>query len=120
MSIKLLEHIRDELRGSGAIQNTPEFCTGWLGRSESYIRTLRFRNRKISLCDRPSHCTANAACTTVLGGAAAPLIVICATETQPPAAVSLGVTAVNSCGSVALGDCLRLYPNWPAAWYCVK
>ncbi|MDA9949454.1 hypothetical protein N9C16_08740, partial [Paracoccaceae bacterium] len=49
-----------------------------------------------------------------------PLIVICATETQPPAAVSLGVTAVNSCGSVALGDCLRLYPNWPAACYCVK
>ena len=42
MSIKLLEHIRDELRGSGAIQNTPEFCTSWLGRSEGYIRTLRF------------------------------------------------------------------------------
>ena len=42
MSIRLLEHIRDELRGSGAIQNTPEFCTSWLGRSEGYIRTLRF------------------------------------------------------------------------------
>ena len=42
MSVKLLEHIRDELRGSGAIQNTPEFCTSWLGRSEGYIRTLRF------------------------------------------------------------------------------
>ena len=42
MSIKILEHIRDELRGSVAIQNTPEFCTGWLGRSEGYIRTLRF------------------------------------------------------------------------------
>jgi hypothetical protein len=42
MSIRLLEHIRDELRVSGAIQNTPEFCTGWLGRSEGYIRTLRF------------------------------------------------------------------------------
>ena len=38
MSISLLEHIRDELRGSGAIQNTPEFCTGWLGRSEGYIK----------------------------------------------------------------------------------
>ena len=38
MSIRLLEHIRDELRGSGAIQNTPEFCTSWLGRSEGYIR----------------------------------------------------------------------------------
>jgi hypothetical protein len=42
MSIRLLEHIRDELRGSGAVQNTPEFCTSWLGRSEGYIRTLRF------------------------------------------------------------------------------
>ena len=38
MSIRLLEHIRDELRGSGAVQNTPEFCTSWLGRSEGYIR----------------------------------------------------------------------------------
>jgi hypothetical protein len=42
MSIKLLEHIRDEFRHSGAIQNTPEFCTSWLGRSEGYIKTLRF------------------------------------------------------------------------------
>ena len=42
MSIKLLEHIRVEFRHSGAIQNTPEFCTSWLGRSEGYIRTLRF------------------------------------------------------------------------------
>ena len=42
MSIKLLEHIRDELRHSGAVQNIPEFCTSWLGRSEGYIRTLRF------------------------------------------------------------------------------
>ena len=74
MSIRLVEHIRDELRGSGAIQNTPEFCTGWLGRSEGYIRTLRFRNRTFSLCDRPSPRTAQLrACTTVLGGAVAPL-----------------------------------------------
>jgi hypothetical protein len=73
MSIRLVEHIRDELRSSGAIQNTPEFCTGWLEKREGYIRTLRFRNRTFSLCDRPSHCTANAACTTVLGGAVAPL-----------------------------------------------
>ena len=50
MSIRLLEHIRDELRGSGAIQNTPEFCTSWLGRSEGYIRTLRFH--QIELCPK--------------------------------------------------------------------
>lgn len=41
MSIKLLEHIRDELISSGAATNTPEFCRAWLGRSEGYIRTLR-------------------------------------------------------------------------------
>ena len=39
MSIRLLEHIRDELRGAGAIQNTPEFCTSWLGRSEMFLGT---------------------------------------------------------------------------------
>jgi hypothetical protein len=41
MSIKLLEHIRNELISSGAAANTPEFCRCWLGRSEGYIRTLR-------------------------------------------------------------------------------
>lgn len=42
MSITLLEHLRDELIQSGAVQNTPEFCRCWLGRSEGYIRTLRY------------------------------------------------------------------------------
>lgn len=41
MSVKLLEHMRDELIDCGAAQNTPEFCRSWLGRSEGYIRTLR-------------------------------------------------------------------------------
>lgn len=41
MSVKLLEHLRDELISCGVVQNTPEFCRGWLGRSEGYIRTLR-------------------------------------------------------------------------------
>ena len=41
MSVKLLEHMRDELIGCGAVRNTPEFCRSWLGRSEGYIRTLR-------------------------------------------------------------------------------
>jgi hypothetical protein len=49
MSIRLLEHIRDELRGSGAIQNTPEFCKSWLGRSEGYIRTLCFHELESSM-----------------------------------------------------------------------
>jgi hypothetical protein len=41
MTVKLLEHMRDELISCGAAQNTPEFCRAWLGRSEGYIRTLR-------------------------------------------------------------------------------
>ena len=49
MSMKLLEHIRDELRHSGAVQNTPEFCTSWLGRIEGYIRVLRFHKHEPSV-----------------------------------------------------------------------
>lgn len=49
MSIRLLEHMRDELKRSGAIQNTPEFCRSWLGRSEGYIRTLRFHHLEPSV-----------------------------------------------------------------------
>lgn len=41
MSVKLLEHLRDELIESGAVRNSPEFCRAWLCRSEGYIRTLR-------------------------------------------------------------------------------
>jgi hypothetical protein len=41
MSVKLLEHMRDQMIACGAVQNTPEFCRSWLGRSEGYIRTLR-------------------------------------------------------------------------------
>ena len=42
MSIRLLEHLRDKLIQSGIVQNTPEFCRSWLGRSEGYIRVLRY------------------------------------------------------------------------------
>ena len=42
MSIRLLEHLRDELISTGIVQNTPEFCRSWLGRSEGYIRVLRY------------------------------------------------------------------------------
>ena len=42
MSIRLLEHMRDELIATGIAQNTPEFCRSWLGRSEGYIRVLRY------------------------------------------------------------------------------
>ena len=49
MSVKLLEHIRDELISSGAAANTPEFCRAWLGRSEGYIRTLRHHRMEPSV-----------------------------------------------------------------------
>jgi hypothetical protein len=42
MSTQLLEHLRDRLIEYGAVQNTPEFCRAWLGRSEGYIRVLRY------------------------------------------------------------------------------
>ena len=42
MSIRLLEHLRDELIQTGIVTNTPEFCRSWLGRSEGYIRVLRY------------------------------------------------------------------------------
>ena len=41
MSVKLLEHMREQMIACGAVQNTPEFCRSWLGRSDGYIRTLR-------------------------------------------------------------------------------
>jgi hypothetical protein len=34
--------MRDELILTGIVQNTPEFCRSWLGRSEGYIRVLRY------------------------------------------------------------------------------
>ena len=55
MSIGLLEHMRDELIATGIVQNTPEFCRSWLGRSEGYIRVLRYHNTEprvgtLSIC----------------------------------------------------------------------
>ena len=49
MSIRLLEHLRDELIATGIVQNTPEFCRSWLGRSEGYIRVLRYHNTEPSV-----------------------------------------------------------------------
>jgi len=44
MSIKLLEHIHEELKSAGFVSSIPEFCNAWLGRSEGYIRTLRYHD----------------------------------------------------------------------------
>ena len=42
MSRDLLHEVRDVLRRTNAIRSEREFCEHWLGKSECYMRTLRF------------------------------------------------------------------------------
>lgn len=42
MSRQLLHEVRDALRAADAIASEREFCERWLGKSECYMRTLRF------------------------------------------------------------------------------
>ena len=42
MSRQLLHEVRDVLRAADAIASEREFCERWLGKSECYMRTLRF------------------------------------------------------------------------------
>ena len=42
MSETILDLVRDELVAAGIVQTQAEFCESWLGRSECYMRTLRF------------------------------------------------------------------------------
>ena len=42
MSRELLHEVRDVLRAANAIENEREFCERWLGKSECYMRILRF------------------------------------------------------------------------------
>jgi hypothetical protein len=44
MSKLILETIRDELKAQKIIDAEGEFCRDWLGKSECYLRTLRFIN----------------------------------------------------------------------------
>ncbi|WP_198133314.1 DUF6626 family protein [Roseobacter sp. AzwK-3b] len=44
MTIRVLEAVRDELKTCHAIGSEREFCEQWLGKSECYIRTLRFND----------------------------------------------------------------------------
>ncbi|WP_411572355.1 DUF6626 family protein [Thioclava sp. A2] len=48
VSNSIVEAVRDELRQIGAVRNEAEFCRDWLGRGESYLRTLRFTGRQPS------------------------------------------------------------------------
>ena len=42
MSETILDVVRDQLVAAGMVQTQAEFCENWLGRSECYMRTLRF------------------------------------------------------------------------------
>lgn len=42
MSRELMHEIRDLLKKTNAITSEREFCERWLGKSECYMRTLRF------------------------------------------------------------------------------
>lgn len=44
MTIGVLEAVRDALKSCNAIHNEREFCEQWLGKSECYLRTLRFND----------------------------------------------------------------------------
>lgn len=44
MTIGVLEAVRDGLKACNAIDSEREFCEQWLGKSECYMRTLRFND----------------------------------------------------------------------------
>lgn len=44
MSRQILEQVRDELLGCGAVSSNREFCISWLAKDPSYMRGLTFRN----------------------------------------------------------------------------
>lgn len=44
MTILVLEAVRDQLKTCNAVDSEREFCEQWLGKSECYIRTLRFND----------------------------------------------------------------------------
>ena len=42
MTLRLLEQVRDQLKTCNVIRSEREFCEQWLGKSECYMRSLRF------------------------------------------------------------------------------
>ena len=49
MSRKLLDEVYCELEQFGIVDTRAEYCTQWLGRSECYLRTLRFLKQNPSI-----------------------------------------------------------------------
>lgn len=46
---KVLSEVYAVLHSIGAVKSESEFSTDWLGRSECYLRTLRFKNAEPSI-----------------------------------------------------------------------
>ena len=44
MTLRLLEQVRDQLKTCNVIRSEREFCEQWLGKSECYMRSLRFNH----------------------------------------------------------------------------
>lgn len=49
MAKKVLSEVYAVLRSIGAVRTESEFSTDWLGRSECYMRTLRFKGTVASI-----------------------------------------------------------------------
>lgn len=49
MAKKILSEVYAVLRSIGAVHTESEFSTDWLGRSECYMRTLRFKGTGASI-----------------------------------------------------------------------
>ena len=42
MGLQILQEIRDQLKQCRAVSSDREFCEQWLGKSECYMRTLKY------------------------------------------------------------------------------
>ena len=67
MTLRLLEQVRDQLKACNAVRNEREFCEQWLGKSECYMRSLRFNHMNPSA-------DAMIACASKLGWATTVLL----------------------------------------------
>lgn len=62
MAKMILEQVRDRLRAAGIIKTDKQFCELWLGKSECYMRFLRFSDAAPS-ADALATCAAQLATT---------------------------------------------------------
>lgn len=60
MAQMILEQVRDALRTANIIATDREFCEQWLGKSECYLRSLRF-NKIAPSADALANCAARLA-----------------------------------------------------------